>query len=158
MHSGLSHVPHTQPATGSAEPSHSGPKSILHLLRHIMRSHVDKRAIRLTFSRWWRDVVEETRAAKTMKQLWENRSDEGIAVDWSQESAQFWNLVCFHEPKLWQEFWVMKEFLHCALCIFGHTELPHNISMVLSDGVVCIKELGHLGIYLFQSEMLLLLL
>lgn len=62
MHARPSHVPHTQPATGSAEPSHSGPKSILHLLSHIMRSHVDKRAIRLTFSRWWEDVGEDTRS------------------------------------------------------------------------------------------------
>lgn len=88
MHAGPSPVPHTQPATGSAEPSHSGPKSILHLLSHIMRSHVDKRAIRLTFSRWWEDVGEETQAAKSVKQLLENSRDGGIVDDRRRNKAR----------------------------------------------------------------------
>lgn len=39
----------TQPTVGFTELSQSGRKSILHLLSHIIRSHVDKRTIHLTF-------------------------------------------------------------------------------------------------------------
>lgn len=104
------------------------PKSILHLLSHIMRSHVDKRAIRLTFWRRWDNVGGETQAAESVKQLLD-------AGNRSRSPSE-------------QELDVMEEFLH-ALCDFCHTELLHK---VFTNGLICIAEQAHKSCFL-QSQL-----